>query len=102
MNDGKEDNEDTLATYLPKIASGATVGGVIGDTIYDTLTNTISINTGNGYSNISVGSVNSAPADIIIDGSIKVGELVMEVDQFETCLRYLLEITKQAKPEEFI
>lgn len=35
-------------------------------------------------------------------GTIKIGNLEMEVEQLEICLRYLLNITKDAQPENFI
>lgn len=33
---------------------------------------------------------------------ITIGKLKLTQEEYETCMRYLLEITKQAKPEEFI
>lgn len=99
MNDEKEDANEMTITMD---------GTTIGDIWFDTNQSSYVINTGTGNSVISNGYANSnitytEPNALEIKaGKIKIGELTMEVDQFETCLRHLLEITKREKPEEFI
>lgn len=102
MNDETEDiNEITIST-IP--------GTNIGDIWFDTNQSSYVVNTGSGNSVITSSYVNSnsnitftEPNALEIKaGKIKIGELVIEVEQFETCLRHLLEITKREKPEEFI
>lgn len=97
--DDKEENTD-------EIVISSTIGNNIGDIWFDSSQSSYVINTGLSNSVISAGqstyTFNEPNALEIRSGKIKIGELVMEVDQFETCLRHLLEITKREKPEEFI
>lgn len=100
MNDETEDiNEITISTIA---------GQNIGDIWFDASQSSYVINTGSGNSVVTSSYVNSnitfaEPNALEIKaGKIKIGELTMEVEQFETCLRHLLEITKREKPEEFI
>jgi hypothetical protein len=99
MNDEDEINEITITT-IP--------GQNIGDIWFDSNQASYVINTGAGNSVVTSSYVNSnitftEPNALEINaGKIKIGELIMEVEQFETCLRHLLEITKREKPEEFI
>lgn len=99
MNDEKEDANEMTITMD---------GTAIGDIWFDTNQSAYVINTGASNSVITSNYANSnitftEPNALEIKaGKIKIGELTMEVDQFETCLRHLLEITKREKPEEFI
>ena len=98
--DDKEENTD-------EIVISSTIGNNIGDIWFDSTQASYVINTGISNSVLTASSQSSYTfqepnALEIKSGKIKIGELVMEVDQFETCLRHLLEITKREKPEEFI
>lgn len=99
MNDEKEDINEMTISIVP--------GSNVGDIWYDTSQSSYVINTGVGNSNIANYTSNNITftepnALEIASGKIKIGNLTMEVEHFETCLRHLLEMTKTDKPEEFI
>jgi hypothetical protein len=95
MNDEKEYSISTLLNAI---------NGGIGDMMFDATDYTVKVNNGNHWSTVtnSVTQPMTTHALEIPQGTVKIGNLVMEVDQFETCMRHLLELTKQSKPEEFI
>ena len=104
MNDETEDINEITINTIP--------GQNIGDIWFDSNQSSYVINTGVGNSIVTSSYVNvngnsnvtfTEPNALEIKaGKIKIGELTIEVEQFETCLRHLLEITKKEKPEEFI
>lgn len=100
MNDEKDDE----LTYNVAKYSQMINGGILSDILYDINTNSISVNTGSQHSNITFSSpsIPNPPALTLKDGVVKIGDLEMEVDQLEVCLKYLLKITKDANPEDFI
>ena len=94
MNDEKEYGISTLLNAI---------NGGIGDMMFDATDYTVKVNNGNSWSVVDSTISQVVPHALEIrDGTVKIGNLVMEVDQFETCMRHLLELTKQSKPEEFI
>jgi hypothetical protein len=96
MNDEKEYDISTLL----KAINGSSI---IGDMIFDPTDYAVKVNTGNSWSTVDANISKIEPHTLEIrEGSIKIGSLVMEVEQFETCIRHLLEMTKRDKPEEFI
>lgn len=57
------------------------------------------------FSNLSAAkSTMSDPHALIlpISGTVKIGNLILDVEHLELCLKHLMDITKDAKPEEFI
>lgn len=97
MNDEKEYD---ISTLLKAINGGSSI---IGDMIFDATDYAVKVDNGNGWSTVNSTISQSAPHALEIrEGTVKIGNLIMEVEQFETCLLHLLEITKQAKPEDFI
>lgn len=98
------DEKDEIKAYNIEYVSNVINGGSIGDILYDINTNAITVNTGSQYSNITFSnpSIPHPPTLTLKDGVVKIGDLEMEVEQLEVCLRYLLKITKDANPEDFI
>ncbi len=78
--------------------------GFTGDMYYDAVSNSITVNNGGQYGSIVLSNHNAQPAPLLTlkDGNIQIGDLVMNVEHFEICMRHLLEITRRDKPEEFI
>lgn len=83
----------------------------IGDVLLDLSTNTYSICVDNGSYVDSVASwsamnipIKETEYGLSIDATakVKIGDLVITGEEFETCVRHLLKITKDANPEEFI
>lgn len=101
MNDEKEDEE---LTYNVEEYSQMINGGTLGDIFYDINTNTVSVNNGTTYSSIVLSAPPSTPAPVLTlqDGIVKIGNLEMNIDDLEVCLKHLLKITKDANPEDFI
>lgn len=100
MNDEKDEIKEYSIAGISNIING----GPIGDILYDINTNSIAINTGSSYQNIAMSTVNISPTPALTlkDGTVKIGEFEIEVEQLEACLKHLLKITKDANPEEFI
>lgn len=71
----------------------------IGSMYWDNTTHSISAVGANSSFNVDK---NEHAIELRGEGTVKVGELIISVPQFETCLRHLLKITKDASPEEFI
>lgn len=94
--DDKE--QEDIHTYVNRIGAG-----VMGNILYDINSNTVSVYDGTSYTLAASNAFTPEPYTLQIkEGNVKIGNLVMDVDDFETCLRHLLKITKEAKPEEFI
>ena len=98
-------NDETEKVYdISTILNSINGSSIIGDLMFDATDYTVKVNNGNSWSAVtnSVTQPMTDHAFEISQGTIKIGNLVMEVDQFETCMRHLLELTKQSNPEEFI
>lgn len=82
----------------------------VGQMTFDANSGSYSIYTGTDYTTVTMApsNLNLEHHSLAIgdgtngDKTIKVGKLVMTIDEFELCLRHLLTITKTEYPEEFI
>ena len=81
---------------------GKTSAANVGDLSIDTSTCTISVKDGSSWKAIDNSIGLGTPSFAIHEGTVQIGNLKMDVEQFESCLRHLMELTKEAKPEDFI
>jgi hypothetical protein len=97
-------NLGKTATNLTAHSHGLSTGDTT-TTILNGNGNYVSGGTGGGtYASNAVAGYSSPLTGNIDFGTdkIKIGELEMTYDEFESCIKYLLELTKKEKPEEFI
>lgn len=74
------------------------------DMMWGTTANTVSVYGGSAYNTVASRIVTNKDElfQITSNGNIKIDDLEIDKDHFKTMLKYLLDITKEAKPEEFI
>jgi hypothetical protein len=102
MND-KDEGE--YITTLLKAINGGSINSDYNNVLYDILDTAYTSPAWNGTTSINASSSfkdKITPALEIKDGTVKIGSLEMDAEEFETCLRYLMKITKDAQPENFI
>jgi hypothetical protein len=82
----------------------------VGQITFDVNSGTYSMYTGTDYSTITLAQSNMNTDNHVLSiggadngyKTVKVGNLVLSIDEFELCLRHLLTMTKSEYPEEFI
>lgn len=68
-------------------------------TIFAASTTTLAAHAVNSYNNdISIRD----GFELAANSHLRIGNLTLTKEEYETCMTYLLELTKKAKPEEFI